>query len=300
MSCPRSMASTESAAICLRASGFRPAAACPAREDAAIAPRSPFQPITRLWQFKGLSVKQGPLFEPCPPKAKVTRSDRVGCANKINNLFNREKTLKSETHHGLADGIDALACNRWLSSGEGTLFSAETGSARDIVVTRWRQGLEDLRRVIAQGQDSGRYRRKARIDVAGIGVSLPRLASHTDTLGEPCESGHEVIPGRGVYDPSAALPSRASAEALTPSLRVSPNRTRPFLRDDRVSSPMRPWLRRFEEVRRAHRAGDFVRSACPHNFRTPRTRHVCCRARRGGARACTAPAAARRRWRCSC
>src|SRR5882724_4948059 len=48
---------------------------------------------------------------------------------------------------------------------------------------------------------------------------------------------------------------------------------------------MRRWLRRFEEVRRAHRAGDSVRSACPHNCRTPRTRHVCCRARRGGVRA---------------
>ena len=80
MSCPRSTASTESAAICLRASGCRWVAACPAREDAAIAPRSPFQPITRLWQFEGLSVKHGPLFEPCPPKAKVTRSNRVGCA----------------------------------------------------------------------------------------------------------------------------------------------------------------------------------------------------------------------------
>ena len=53
-----------------------------AREDAAVAPRPPFQPITRLWQFEGLSVKHGPLFEPCPPKAKVTRSNRVGCANK--------------------------------------------------------------------------------------------------------------------------------------------------------------------------------------------------------------------------
>ncbi len=59
MSCPRSTASTESAAICLRASGCRWVAACPAREDAAVAPRSPFQPITRL-QFEGLSVKHGP------------------------------------------------------------------------------------------------------------------------------------------------------------------------------------------------------------------------------------------------
>jgi len=45
------------------------------------APCPPFQPITRLWQFEGLSVKHGPLFDPCPPKAKVTRSNRVGCAN---------------------------------------------------------------------------------------------------------------------------------------------------------------------------------------------------------------------------
>src|SRR6266849_6549751 len=80
MSCPHSTASTESAAICLRASGCRWVAACPAREDAAVAPRPPFQPITRLWQFEGLSVKHGHLFEPYPPKAKVTRSNRVGCA----------------------------------------------------------------------------------------------------------------------------------------------------------------------------------------------------------------------------
>src|SRR6202043_3093484 len=71
MSCPRSTASTESAAICSRASGCRCVAACPAREDAAVGPRSPFEPITRLWQFEGLSVKHGPLFEPCPPKARV-------------------------------------------------------------------------------------------------------------------------------------------------------------------------------------------------------------------------------------
>jgi hypothetical protein len=57
---------------------------CPAsgargrREDAAVVPRPPFQPITRLWQFEGLSVRHGPLFEPCPPKAKVTRPNRVG------------------------------------------------------------------------------------------------------------------------------------------------------------------------------------------------------------------------------
>jgi hypothetical protein len=36
---------------------------------------------TRLWQFEGLSVKQGPLFEPCLPRAKVTRSNRVGRAS---------------------------------------------------------------------------------------------------------------------------------------------------------------------------------------------------------------------------
>ena len=81
MSCPRSTTSTESAAICLRASGRRWVIACPAREDTAAAPRSSFQPITRLWQFEGLSAKHGPLFEPCPPKAKVTRSSRVGCAS---------------------------------------------------------------------------------------------------------------------------------------------------------------------------------------------------------------------------
>jgi hypothetical protein len=116
------------------------------------------------------------------------------------------------------------------------------------------------------------------------------------TSGEiTCEGGHEVIPGRGLGDSSAAHLSRAGAEALTPSHHVSPNRTRPSLRDDRASLPMQQWLRRFEEVRRAHRAGDFVRSACPHNFRTPHTRHVCCRARRGGAQACTAPGAAHRR-----
>jgi len=60
MSCLRSTASTESAAICLRASGWPWVAACQAREDAAVALRSPFQPITRLWQFEGLSVKHGP------------------------------------------------------------------------------------------------------------------------------------------------------------------------------------------------------------------------------------------------
>jgi hypothetical protein len=80
MSCLRSTASTESAVICLRASGCRWVIACPAREDAAVAPRSSFQPITCLRQFEGLSIKHGPLFEPCPPRAKVTRSNRVGCA----------------------------------------------------------------------------------------------------------------------------------------------------------------------------------------------------------------------------
>src|ERR1700704_1320047 len=44
----------------LRASGFRWVAAYPAREDAGAALRSPFQPITCLWQFEGLSVKHGP------------------------------------------------------------------------------------------------------------------------------------------------------------------------------------------------------------------------------------------------
>ena len=60
MSCHRSTASTESAAICLRALGWPWVAACQAREVAAVALRSPFQPITRFWQFKGLSVKHGP------------------------------------------------------------------------------------------------------------------------------------------------------------------------------------------------------------------------------------------------
>src|SRR6267142_3713356 len=54
MSCPRSTASMEPAAICWRASGCRWVAACPAREDAAAAPRPPFKPITRLWQFEVL------------------------------------------------------------------------------------------------------------------------------------------------------------------------------------------------------------------------------------------------------
>src|SRR6478736_3856550 len=56
MSCPRSTASTESAAIFLRASGGRRVAACPAREGAAVALHSPFQPTTCLWQFEGLST----------------------------------------------------------------------------------------------------------------------------------------------------------------------------------------------------------------------------------------------------
>jgi hypothetical protein len=49
MSCPRSTASTESAAICLCALGWPWVAAWQAREDAAVALCSPFQPITRLW-----------------------------------------------------------------------------------------------------------------------------------------------------------------------------------------------------------------------------------------------------------
>jgi hypothetical protein len=40
--------------------GLAGVAACQAREDAAAAPRSPFQPTTCLWQFEGLSVKHGP------------------------------------------------------------------------------------------------------------------------------------------------------------------------------------------------------------------------------------------------
>lgn len=46
MSCPCSTASMETAAICLRASGCRWVAACPAREDAAVAPR-PLEDRTR-------------------------------------------------------------------------------------------------------------------------------------------------------------------------------------------------------------------------------------------------------------
>src|SRR6266403_602560 len=56
MSCRRSTASMESSAICLRALGWPWVAACQAREDAAVALRSPFQPITCLWQFEGLST----------------------------------------------------------------------------------------------------------------------------------------------------------------------------------------------------------------------------------------------------
>ena len=64
----RSTASTESAATCLRALGWPWVAAWQAPEDAAVALRSPFQPITRLWQFEGLSVKHGPSdrFAPEP------------------------------------------------------------------------------------------------------------------------------------------------------------------------------------------------------------------------------------------
>src|SRR6478672_110724 len=42
---------TESAAICLRESGWPWVTACQAREGAAVALHSPFQPITCLWQF---------------------------------------------------------------------------------------------------------------------------------------------------------------------------------------------------------------------------------------------------------
>jgi hypothetical protein len=63
MSCPHPTASTVSAAICLRASGCRWVAV---REDAASTPRLPFQPMTRLWEFEGLSVKHGPSFGPVP------------------------------------------------------------------------------------------------------------------------------------------------------------------------------------------------------------------------------------------
>jgi hypothetical protein len=66
MSCPRSTASTGPAAACLRASGCRRVAACPAREGAAVAPRPAVQPITRLWQFEGLSVKHGPSVRFAP------------------------------------------------------------------------------------------------------------------------------------------------------------------------------------------------------------------------------------------
>src|SRR6266478_3113035 len=44
-------------------------AVCPAREDAAVAPRPPFQSITRLWQFEGLSVKHGPSDRFAPKAA---------------------------------------------------------------------------------------------------------------------------------------------------------------------------------------------------------------------------------------
>src|SRR6266404_2661364 len=69
MSCPRSTASMESAAICLRALGWPWVAACQAREDAAEALRSRFQPITCLWQFEGLSVKHGPSDRFAPKAA---------------------------------------------------------------------------------------------------------------------------------------------------------------------------------------------------------------------------------------
>jgi hypothetical protein len=43
------------------------------REDAAVALRSPFQPITRPWQFEGLSVEYG-LSDGFAPAAGVRRS----------------------------------------------------------------------------------------------------------------------------------------------------------------------------------------------------------------------------------
>jgi len=99
MSCSRSTASTESAAICLRASRCRWVAACPAREDTAVAPRAPFQPITRLWQLERLSAKHGPLFERCPPKAKVTRSIVSGASTTLMRDLDCLPTIKSKVHH---------------------------------------------------------------------------------------------------------------------------------------------------------------------------------------------------------
>src|SRR5258708_35232459 len=60
MSCPRSAVSTASAAISLRGLGWPWVAACQAREDTAVALRSPFQPITCLWHFEGFLIKHGP------------------------------------------------------------------------------------------------------------------------------------------------------------------------------------------------------------------------------------------------
>jgi hypothetical protein len=53
----------------LCALGWPWVAAWQAREDVAVAPRSPFQPITRLWQFEGLSVKRGPSDRFAPEAA---------------------------------------------------------------------------------------------------------------------------------------------------------------------------------------------------------------------------------------
>src|SRR6267378_588094 len=60
MSCLRSTASTESAAICLRALGWPWGHRVSGARGRSGTLRSPFQPITRLWQFEGLSVKHGP------------------------------------------------------------------------------------------------------------------------------------------------------------------------------------------------------------------------------------------------
>jgi hypothetical protein len=59
MSCPRSTASMESAAICLRALGWSWVAAWQTREDAAVALPSHFQPITRLGNSRGFRLNMG-------------------------------------------------------------------------------------------------------------------------------------------------------------------------------------------------------------------------------------------------
>src|SRR4030088_1017258 len=78
MSCPRSTASMESAAICLRALGWPWVAACQAREDAAVALRSPFQPITCLWQFEGLSGCWPPSMSYVAPVSACVAHDVNG------------------------------------------------------------------------------------------------------------------------------------------------------------------------------------------------------------------------------